>query len=211
MLDSENSEAAGAQAPAVFNEAPAKAAIHTIAICGSHPATVASAPFGDPGALIYACSPHNIEKRTLPRWDQWFEVHLPVQHETRSYTYLRGLEAQAAQKLAAGENPVVWLRDKAALPHFPGGQLYPEAEMKAKFCAFLFSSSIAFMLAKAIVDAEAQGIRQIGLWGILQASDQEFAYQRPGTQYLLWEATRRGIKVLAAPESKLFEPAPEIF
>ena len=83
--------------------------------------------------------------------------------------------------------------------------------MKQQFCAFLFSSSIAFMLAKAIADCERLGIKQIGLWGILQSSETEFAYQRPGTQYFLWEATRRGIKVLAAKESQLFEPAPEIF
>ena len=80
-----------------------------------------------------------------------------------------------------------------------------------RYSRFLFSSSIAFMLAKAISDCEAQGIKQIGLWGILQSSETEFAYQRPGTQYFLWEAVRRGIKVLAARESKLFEPPPEIF
>lgn len=212
MLDSLNTESAGGEMlPAPTEPKPARADIHTIAIVGSHPATVATAPFGDPGALIYACSPHNVEKRTLPRWDHWFEVHLPVQHETRSYAYLRGLEEQARQKEARGEKPVVWIRDPQALPHFPGGRAYPEAEMKRRFCPYLFSSSIAFMLAKAIVDAEAMGVRQIGMWGILQASETEYAYQRPGTQYFLWEATRRGIKVLAAAESKLFELPPEIF
>lgn len=207
MLDGATTEPAGGETlPAV-----AEARHHTIAIVGSHPATVATAPFGDPGALIYACSPHNIEKRSLPRWDHWFEVHLPVQHETRSYHYLRGLEEQARQKQARGEDPIVWMRDQQALPHFPGSRAYPEAEMKRLFCPYLFSSSIAFMLAKAIVDAEAAKIKQISLHGILQSSEAEYAYQRPGTQYFLWEATRRGIKVLAAAESKLFELPPEIF
>ncbi len=207
MLDSASIETAGGSSlPASTQVVPTG-----IAILGSHPQTVATAPFDDPGWLIYACSPHNIEMRTLPRWDEWFEVHLPVQDKTRSYHYLRGLEEQSRQKLARGEDAVVWMRDKNALPHFPGGKLYPEAEMKQQFCAFLFSSSIAFMLAKAIADCERLGIKQIGLWGILQSSETEFAYQRPGTQYFLWEATRRGIKVLAAKESQLFEPAPEIF
>lgn len=207
MLDSAQTEPAGGTSlPATAEAVPTG-----IAILGSHPQTVAMAPFDDPGWKIYACSPHNVEMRTLPRWDQWFEVHLPAQDKTRSYHYLRGLEEQARQKLARGEDAVVWMRDKLALPHFPGSRLYPEEEMKAKFCAFLFSSSIAFMLAKAISDCEAQGIKQIGLWGILQSSETEFAYQRPGTQYFLWEAVRRGIKVLAARESKLFEPPPEIF
>jgi hypothetical protein len=207
MLDSAEHETAGGSSL----PAPAAVVPTGITILGSHPQTVATAPFADPGWKIYACSPHNIEMRTLPRWDEWFEVHIPVQDKTRSYHYLRGLEEQARQKLARGEDAVVWLRDKAALPHFPGGRLYPEEEMKAKFCAFLFSSSIAFMLAKAISDCEAQGIKQIGLWGILQSSETEFAYQRPGTQYFIWEATRRGIKVLAAKESRLFEPPPEVF
>lgn len=195
--------------PAPAAAAPVK---HTgIAILGSHPQTVMTAPFDKPDWLIYACSPHNVEQRTLPRWDQWFEVHNPVQDKTRSYHYLRGLEEQARAKQARGETPVVWMRDKAALPHFPGAQPYPEKEIKAIFSPFMFTSSIAFILAKAIVDCERSGIRQLGLWGILQASEQEYAYQRPGTQYFIWEATRRGIKVLAAPESKLFEPPPEIF
>ena len=191
--------------------ASSRTQVTAIAILGSHPATVEQAPFSDPSWSIYACSAHNIEKRVLPRWDQWFEIHQKASDPTRSYQFLRGLEEQARQKQARGENPVVWMRDKEALPFFPGGKLYPEDEMKKTFCPFLFSSSIAFILAKAIVDCERLGIKKIGLWGILQASDQEWAYQRPGTQYFIWEATRRGIKVLAARESKLFEIPPETF
>ena len=62
-----------------------------IAILGSHPKTVEHAPF-DKSWLIYACSPHNIEKRTLPRVDQWFEVHVPIADKTRQYPYLKHLE-----------------------------------------------------------------------------------------------------------------------
>lgn len=182
-----------------------------LAILGSHPATVEAAPFHDMGWVLFACSPHNIEMRTLPRWDMWSEIHLPVGHATRSWQYLRGLEQQAREKQERGENPVVWMRDKNALPHFPGGQLYPEDEMKSIFCPFLFSSSIAFMMAKAIVDCERLGIKQIGLWGILQASETEYVKQRAGTQYFIWEANRRGIKVMAARESNLFEIPPEDF
>jgi hypothetical protein len=183
--------------------------IQGIAICGSHPATVETAPFHDPSWIIFACSPHNIQMRRLPRWDIWSEVHAVAADKTRPYDYLRGLEQQAKEKQDRGEHPLIWMRDKDAIPHFPGAQLYPEEEMKAKFCPFLFSSSIAFMQAKAIDDCERYAIKQIGLWGVLQASDQEYAYQRSGTQYFIWEATKRGIKVLAARESNLFELPPE--
>ena len=171
-----------------------------IAILGSHPATVNLAPF-DADWLIYACSPHNFEVRQLPRWDEWFEVHIPFADRTRAYPYLKFVESL----------PLVWMRDKAAMEFVPGAKLYPEAEMKAEFGPFTFTSSIAFMLAKAIKDCEAQDIKNIGLFGIMQASPNEYTYQRPGIQNLIWEATRRGIRVLAPDVSNLFEPPAEDF
>ena len=171
-----------------------------IAVLGSHPATVMQAPFNDDW-LIYACSPHNVEKRELPRFDEWFEVHIPVADATRAYSYLKYLETV----------PLVWMRDKAEMSHFPGAKAYPEEEMKETFGPFTFTSSIAYILAKAIVDCEERKIPQIGLWGIMQASPNEYAYQRPGIQNLIWEATKRGIKVIAPDVSKLFDPPKEIF
>jgi hypothetical protein len=181
------------------NAAPVK--VTGIAILGSHPATVEMAPFDQPDWLIYACSPHNFEKRRLPRFDAWFEVHIPVADSTRAYPYLKYLETL----------PLVWMRDKAAMGHFPGAKPYPEDELKAEFGPFTFTSSIAFMLAMAIKDCERLGAKQIALFGIMQASPNEYAYQRPGIQNLIWEATRRGIKVVAPDISKLFEPPPEEF
>jgi hypothetical protein len=220
MLDNVSTVAAGdnnspaanvSDAEIISESGPVKSQYHTIAILGSHPATVETAPFDDPGVMIYACSPHNIEMRTLPRWDEWFEIHQPAIHPTRTYDYIRRLEDQARKKDMSGEKPVVWMRDQTVLQHMPGGRLYPEAEMKNIFCPFMFTSSIAFIFAKAIVDAERLGVKKIGMWGILQKGPQEYERQRPGTQYFIWEATRRGIKVLAAQESGLFEPPPEDF
>jgi hypothetical protein len=206
-----------------------------IAILGSHPATVMQSPFGDPSWLIYACSPHNVENRTLPRVDQWFEVHDPIEDPTRAFGYLK----------AVSEMPFVWMRDKRALASglFKGAREYPEAALKGTstveklkianpdgtssirmaevpkadglFCPYMFTSSIAYMLAKAIVDIEAMiqngqasgdgNPPMIGMWGILQASENEYVYQRPGIQYFITEAWRRGIKVIANRESCLFD------
>ena len=47
--------------------------------------------------------------------------------------------------------------------------------------------------------------------GIMQASPNEYAYQRPGIQNLIWEATKLGIRVIAPDVSKLFVPPKEIF
>lgn len=172
-----------------------------IAVLGSHPATVALAPF-DEDFLIFTCSPHNVEKRQLPRFDEWFEIHKPAEHKTRGPQYIEAIKTF----------PLVWMRDTAFMPQVPGARLYPEAEMKAKFSPFHFTSSIAFIMAKAIVDIEAgRAEKKIGLFGIMQASPNEYAYQRPGVQYFIWEAVKRGIKVVAPDVSKLFEPPPEDF
>jgi hypothetical protein len=192
--DAAVTDAAGEQSSAVSLE-------RGIAVVGSHPQTVMLTPFDQPGWKIYACSPHNYEKRQLPRYDEWFEVHEPLADRTRAYPYLRWLE----------DCPKVWMRDKDAMHLFPGAIAYPEAEMKAEFGPFTFTSSIAFILAKAIKDCEAEGIENIGMFGIMQASANEYAYQRPGIQNLIWEAARRKIHVYAPDVSKLFEPQPDNF
>lgn len=194
--------------------------IDGIAIMGSHPATVQDGPF-DLNWLIYGCSPHNLEfgaqdgsnpgLRYLPggkradggrfRVDEWFEVHLPIADATRPYGYLRELE-----KL-----PLVWMRDQEGLSRIKGARQYPEKDLKQRFGPFFFTSSIAFMLAKAIVDCERLGIPRIGIWGVMQASETEYTYQRPGIQYFIQKATELGIQVLAPETSKLFEPQRESF
>ena len=198
-----------------------------IAVLGSNPVTVTQEPFDDDGWLIYVCSPHNIEHRTLPRWDQWFEVHIPVAHPTRSWQYLRGLENQVNEKVVRGEQPIVWMRDKDTIPYFPCAREYPDELMRGtktidkrtgavdyvpgKFHRSQFKSSIAFILASAILDCTTYGIPKIGLWGILQNSKVEYTNQRPSTQYFLEAAAERGIQVLVSSESKLFHDDAELF
>jgi hypothetical protein len=220
VTDLRTEDAGAIEAPAV-----SRTRLTGIAILGSHPATVEAAPFADDGWLIYACSPHNVEKRKLPRVTEWFEVHDVIEDPTRAFGYLK----------AVSEMPFVWMRDQRALKsgNFPGARQYPEKELKGTstrqrvklprpdgsvevrevevpnndglFCPFQFTSSIAYMLAKAIADCERERIHQIGIWGVLQASETEYTYQRPGIQYFIWEAHRRGIKVLANRESCLFD------
>jgi len=192
-----------------------------IAIMGSNPATVQEGPFDHDDWLIYGCSPHNLVfeaqdgsnpgLRYLPggkradggrfRVDEWFEVHLPLADATRPYGYLRELE-----KL-----PLVWMRDAEGLSRIKGARKYPEKELKQRFGPFFFTSSIAFMLAKAIVDCERLNIPRIGIWGVMQASETEYTYQRPGIQYFIQRATELGIQVIAPEASRLFEPPRESF
>lgn len=225
MFEASNGAAGGSVAPAVSFPMCDGVFPTGIAILGSHPITVDQAPFGDPSWAIYACSPHNVEHRTLPRVTSWFEVHDVVEDATRSFQYL----------LALSKMPIVWMRDQRALSSglFVGARAYPERELRGTFVIqkvkfenaagqtekriveipnndglfnpWMFTSSIAYMLAKAIIDCEQHGIKRIGLWGIMQQSDSEYTYQRPGIQYFLGEAMRRGIKVVAPRESCLFD------
>ena len=177
-----------------------------IAILGSHPATVEQAPF-DKNWLIYACSPHNIEERTLPRVDEWFEIHLPVTHPTRKYEYLRRLEDN---NLAA--NPphckTIWARDPQFIARCRDARPYPEKELKQRFGPFFFTSSIAFMMAKAIVDCERLGIPAIGIFGVIQASQTEYEKQRPGLQYFIQRAAEIGISIQVPEKMHVEAPGP---
>lgn len=186
-----------------------------IAILGSHPETKMLAPFDDDW-LVYACSPdnspygHSEGKSVLPKVHAWFEVHNPVFDATRPYRYLNWLK----------QMPVVFMRDTIAMrmyrqdgqPLFPNAVAYPEEEMKARFGPYCFTSSIAFIMAKAIVDAVENEIPAIGLWGIMQASKNEYINQKPGVQALFWEAHKAGLRV-EVPEQAghLFQPPPEVF
>jgi hypothetical protein len=174
-----------------------------IAVLGSHPATVETAPFDDKDWLIYACSPHNFEHRKLPRFDAWFELHKPIADATRAYPYLRWLETI--------DKPL-YMRDTGAVHLFPTGKLLDEEKLKKEFGPFTFTSSIAYMLAQAIKDAEEMGIHNLGLWGIMQASENEYTYQRPGIQNLIWEWDKReGTEIFAPDISNLFEPPKNVW
>lgn len=179
---------------------------------------------------MYACSPDNSpyglgeHAKALPRVDQFFQVHAQTFDKTLPYAYLDWLK----------NIPVVWMRDQVAMnlytkdgtPLFPTAQPYPDEQMRGRkvihpngaveftpgeFHRSQFKSSIAFMMAKAIIDCEEQGIPNIGLWGILQRGKEEYERQRASTQYFIEEAMRRGLNVSVSPESMLMHDDPETF
>jgi hypothetical protein len=162
-----------------------------VAILGSQPTTKLQAPFFDEDWKIWACSPHNYEHGLLPRVDEWFEVHKPALCKTT-----RRKPYQDYVKSLTGKIPV-WVRDKR---EHPDAQDYPEKEMKERFGPFCFTSSIAYIMAKAI----AEKPEEIGMWGIMQASENEYAYQRPGIQSLFKMAHDEGIHVTVPEVSRLF-------
>ena len=162
-----------------------------IAILGSNPANKMDAPFDDPDWKIWACSTHNSPPhQELPRVDEWFELHDPVIDHTRPPEFLAWVK-DLSTKIP------VWMRDRV---DYPDSKEYPDEEMKARFGPFNFTSTISYMLAKAI----SEGPEAIGIWGVMQASPNEWSYQRPGIQNFIQTAHDEGIKVIVPKESRLF-------
>jgi hypothetical protein len=161
-----------------------------IAIVGTAPGSKFLAPFHDPSWTIWACSPGNIN---IPRWDAWFEMHTldqePFLTERRCTDYLEWLKAQTGK---------IYIR--RPWPFLPKAHVLPIFAIERKFPPALLTSTVAWMLAFAILEEPPE---DIGIWGVDMATDSEWGHQRIGCQALIWEARRRGIKVFVPPESEL--------
>lgn len=156
-----------------------------IALVGCAP-SYTDAPFRDPEWTVWACSSKNM--RALPRWDAWFELHVPL-GPNHYVEWLRTL-------------PIVYVREAAGLP---GEALYPEADMRARFGPYFFTSSIAYMFALAITRKP----EMIGLWGVEMATSGEYAGQRPGCHYFTQMARNEGIDVEVPDGCGLLAPPAE--
>lgn len=161
-----------------------------VALIGTAPSSRMLAPFHDPSWTIWACSPGNMN--LLPRADVWFELHGNL-HWPENAHY--------------GKPYVEWLA-KLTIPVFMQNNQYlsnaipfPYDEMIAEFGKDFFTSSFAWMMAKAIKD----GAKEIALFGIDMASRDEYILQRPGFYYFKYIAEQRGIKVWAPAESDIMQ------
>ena len=83
-------------------------------------------------------------------------------------------------------------------------QVLPFDQLSAEFGDFHWTSSVAWMIAMAIL----QKPKAIGLWGVDMAAQEEYHSQRPGCQHFLGIAMQRGIDVIIPPESDLMRPPP---
>lgn len=171
-----------------------------IALVGADPTTKHQAPYKDADWSVWACSMRHLQgmpdgsvRPNIPRWDAWFELHVPM-----------GLH------VASGEAPpdyVAWLRSQPTVyvrdpkQAFPGAIAYPEAALKARFGPYFFTSSIACMMALAI----AKGAEEISIWGVSMASG-DYGQQLPGCHYFTQRARELGIEVTVPAGSTLLNP-----
>lgn len=169
-----------------------------IAICGSAPSSAGLAPFADPSWTIWACSPAAVQ--FIKRSDVWFELHpfIPGQPGVFEPFYCEFLAA----------HPCVQMLEPVS--QIPNSAAYPKDEMLAKFGPYFFTSSISWMMAKAIAELEKSGDAEkvIGLFGVDMQGKDEYLDQRAGAHYFICEASRRGIQVIAPNESDILRPSP---
>jgi hypothetical protein len=171
-----------------------------ICTLGSHPATRDKAPFQIPEWEIWACSTHNAPPHAnLPRFDRFYEVHPTSEHPTRPENYQQWLDGlEGTGKL--------WMMDRRRRPW---AHPYPKEKVIERFGPyFLDTSSIAYIMAHAILTMEERGDKNnvLGIFGCMQEGPSEFLYQRPGIQFFATIAWELGIDVAVPEESGILVP-----
>lgn len=168
---------------------------------------------------LWGCSPGCWA--VSPRFTRFFELH-------RWEPGAPWFSPEYCQFLRDFNGPVY---TGGAIPEIKNATLYPVDRIEEKFSSYFLTSSLALMMALAIDEIEQ--IREarvgkatlpagidaseltkqdsddvIGLWGVDMAAGDEYSYQRPGCQFFVLEAMRRGIGVYLPPESDLMRPLP---
>jgi hypothetical protein len=167
-----------------------------VAICG-FAESWKLAPFDDPTVEIWGL---NELHKYLPRWDRWWEVHDADTLGVTKRDLSEGEQKRHLEWLAKdhGPNKRIYMQPEFCDGRFPNAVTYPLDKMCRIFGRY-FTSSIGYMLADAIVD----GYSWIGLFGIDLASDVEYPYQRPNSEYLIGMARGLGREVVLAPTSAI--------
>ena len=145
------------------------------------------APYSDPSWTVWGVSPKNIGQ--IPRWDEWFELH--------DFDVVGDFGPELKAFLKTDHGKPVWMHKKYCTT-YPVRPFDFDA-MRKTFGEFFFTSSIAWMLAKAILENPSE----IGIWGVDMGHETEYRDQRAGCQHFISVARDRGIRVTLPPQSKL--------
>jgi hypothetical protein len=179
-----------------------------VALVGFASSSRDEAPFADASFEIWGL---NHLYNMIPRWSRWFEMHTIAhlssdqmrdgqkQNGVEHLDYLKALPGPGAE----GHRPVYMQR---AFPEIPASVEWPRGPMNECLKALgapedYFTSSISQMLTVAML----AGFGEIHLYGIDLAEESEYAYQRPGAEYLIGIATGLGAKVVLPRKSALLK------
>lgn len=149
-----------------------------VALLGCAKETLPLAPFDSPDWEIWSSGQWG---KMVRRWDTWFELHA-VEDLPETFKFHLAWMIQQTKPIYIAR-PTQWV---------PSGTIFPREEIEAKYGKEFLTSTIAWMFAKAIED----GYKEIGLYGIEMASNEEYFYQRAGVKFFQYIAEKyHGIKV----------------
>lgn len=163
-----------------------------IAIVGRCDNTRRSAPLLDPDWSVWA-----LAWDTIPTADLLFETH----HNWRDLAATTHATLDYLETLRRSPVPVVMHTEESDIP---ASVAYPWAAVRklvrqTRLGDPYLESSIAQMLAMAILESP----ERIGIWGVDLDDREEYAYQRPNTEYLIGLAEGRGISVFVPDNAAL--------
>lgn len=129
-----------------------------IAILGSAPSSIGKAPFGDPSWEIWACSPGAYPR--LGRVNEFFEIHRWEPGVVgKADTQKPWFTPEYVQWLGTVP-PRVWVADPEAGRALPNSSPLPVEELVAKYGHYVWTSTVAYMVAMAIEKIRAARVRR---------------------------------------------------
>lgn len=159
-----------------------------LAIVGFWEGNRDKAPFSDPTFDIFGI---NHLHPYIPRWDLWIDMHTPAW----SAEHVAEIWSDQDKFLRTDHGKPVYMLDK--YPEYPSSIAYPRDEIMKRFGRSYFTNGIAYMVALALYLGH---YKEIQMWGVDMRHNEEYALQRPCTEFWLGIAQGMGIKVVI-PES----------
>ena len=144
------------------------------------------APFNDPEYVIIAL---NQLYRHIPRADAWFEIHSNWnEHVVEGTDHFGWLKAAPIP---------IFMTER--VPGIPNAVRYPKELLETTFGPYKFTSSVAYMLALAILER----FEEIAIYGIDLVVGDEYFYQKACVEYLIGYANAKGITVRLPKQTAL--------
>lgn len=189
----------GLRAPVAVLAKPPRAitrSVRKVALCGSHSASLADAPWDDPSWEFWG---HASSRAWYARaLDRYFDLH-PRACWTRG-----GRKTAKYPRWLAGNTVPIYMQDH--YDEVPASIKYPKSRILLEFGGArpYFTNHVAWMIALALTE----GITHLALFGINYGTEGEYVKQRGSAEYWLGRAEGMGVNVVLPEQCTLLsEPA----
>ena len=172
--------------------------LRRLAIVGSHPATVANAPWNDLGVEIWLFNEAPQKTDKYPRWDACLQIHREEVYSSLTNWVNKDHWEWLQQDHG---NKKIWMQDVDS--RVPNSVKYPLDEILAMTPFRYMRSSPAMALALAVY----LGYKHIEIYGSELSSNTEYAYQGPNFTFWMGYALGHGVDLqMKCWEREFFQP-----